>query len=302
MSAGQQSDSREQRAAEPLILRRVAEHLDRPLTPQTVKLASGAKVQVDGVAGDMSAFVEIFARHGALKGGQQKKVSHDALKNDRLGLGVRTSGSGTYYFTRDPNGTPIGERLPDGTTDYYTLDHLGSVTALTSPTGTVHNTYTYDPYGRQEATTGTISNYLRYTAALDISDTGNLYHLGARYYDPNQGRFTQIDPLEQVANLGEANRYLYVGANPINATDPSGLCFVLHCSTYHSISNFGHRLQTSTRLATGCIAGAELGGAIGTAALSPEIGAPIGCATGLAAAAFGGNLGRPELSQPYPSR
>lgn len=85
MSAGQQSDSREQRAAEPLILQRVAEHLGRPLKPQTVKLASGAKVQVDGVAEDMSAFVEIFARHGALKGGQQKKVSHDALKLITLG-------------------------------------------------------------------------------------------------------------------------------------------------------------------------------------------------------------------------
>jgi hypothetical protein len=39
-----------------------------------------ASVNVDGVDADRSVFVEIFARQGALKGGQIGKVARDALK------------------------------------------------------------------------------------------------------------------------------------------------------------------------------------------------------------------------------
>jgi len=44
--------------------------------------------------------------------------------------------------------------------------------------------------------------------------------LGARYYNPTTGRFTQPDPSGQ-----EANNYAYAGGDPINHTDPSGLGF-----------------------------------------------------------------------------
>ncbi|WP_373559793.1 RHS repeat-associated core domain-containing protein [Streptomyces sp. TLI_55] len=42
--------------------------------------------------------------------------------------------------------------------------------------------------------------------------------MGARYYDPQLGRFTQPDPSGQ-----ETNPYLYTGGDPINRTDPNGL-------------------------------------------------------------------------------
>jgi hypothetical protein len=74
------SDSSVQQAAESLIRKQVAEYVGKPLTPMSVKLGTGAPVQVDGVAADESVFVEIFAHHGALKGGQRHKVATDALK------------------------------------------------------------------------------------------------------------------------------------------------------------------------------------------------------------------------------
>lgn len=45
--------------------------------------------------------------------------------------------------------------------------------------------------------------------------------MGARYYQPELGRWTQPDPSGQ-----EANAYLYVGGNPANFVDPSGLSFL----------------------------------------------------------------------------
>lgn len=45
-----------------------------------------------------------------------------------------------------------------------------------------------------------------------------LYKMGARYYQPELGRWTQQDP-----SGAEANVYLYVGGNPVNFVDPSGV-------------------------------------------------------------------------------
>src|SRR4051812_30215059 len=80
-----QSDSSEQQAAEELIRSQVAAHLGKELRSATLYLERGAAVQVDGAAADESAFVEIFARQGALKGGQRHKVATDALKLITLG-------------------------------------------------------------------------------------------------------------------------------------------------------------------------------------------------------------------------
>lgn len=44
------------------------------------------------------------------------------------------------------------------------------------------------------------------------------YELGARYYDANLGRFTQMDP-----SCPEPNACFYAKSNPINAIDPTGL-------------------------------------------------------------------------------
>jgi len=43
--------------------------------------------------------------------------------------------------------------------------------------------------------------------------------LGARYYNPTTGRFTQPDPAALIGG------YAYAGDNPANATDPTGLNF-----------------------------------------------------------------------------
>ncbi len=50
---------------------------------------------------------------------------------------------------------------------------------------------------------------------------GGLYTMGARYYQPELGRWTQPDLSGQ-----EANAYLYAGGHPANSIDPTGLSFL----------------------------------------------------------------------------
>jgi RHS repeat-associated protein len=113
---------------------------------------------------------------------------------------------------------PLAE-LRSGTTSYYQADGLGSVTSLTNGAGALANTYTYDSFGKQTASTGTLTNPFRYTARELDAET-NLYYYRARYYDPGAGRFTSEDSLREV--VGGLNFYAYVLNNPARFIDPIG--------------------------------------------------------------------------------
>ena len=95
---------------------------------------------------------------------------------------------------------------------------LGSTTALTDDTGAVTDTYEYDVFGNIRAQTGSSANEFTYTG--EQVDSADLQYLRARYYDPAVGRFLSQDPLPLL------QRYPYVGNNPANLVDPSGLCGV----------------------------------------------------------------------------
>ena len=60
-------------------------------------------------------------------------------------------------------------------------------------------------------------NHYRY--ATGYTDPTGLIKMGARYYNPTTGHFTQPDPSGQ-----EANRYAYASNNPTTHNDPTGLC------------------------------------------------------------------------------
>jgi len=67
-----------------------------------------------------------------------------------------------------------------------------------------------------------------FTAKKYDPETG-LYFYRARYYDPTQGRFLTKDPIGFAG--GDVNLYAYVGNNPVNWVDPSGLLCVYSQST-----------------------------------------------------------------------
>jgi RHS repeat-associated protein len=110
----------------------------------------------------------------------------------------------------------VGQRQPK--VFYYEADGLGSITSLTDPTGAVAATYTYDSFGFLTASTGSATNWFRYTARQFDSSTA-LYYNRARYYDPTIGRFLSEDP---IGFDGGVNKYAYARTNPTNLADPSG--------------------------------------------------------------------------------
>ncbi len=101
------------------------------------------------------------------------------------------------------------------------IDGLGSTTGLADGTGAVTDTYTYDVYGAVRTHTGTSGNEFTYTG--EQVDATGLQYLRARYYDAATGRFASRDPLPL------AQRYAYVGGNPVNLVDPTGLCHIIPC-------------------------------------------------------------------------
>jgi len=95
---------------------------------------------------------------------------------------------------------------------------LGSTRLVTDSSGSNQATYTYDVYGNLAASTGTVTNPLRFAGQYRDGES-SLYYLRARYYDPATAQFISRDP----AVVTTREPYAYVGDNPLNATDPAGL-------------------------------------------------------------------------------
>lgn len=146
---------------------------------------------------------------------------------DLMGQSQRADSSGTVYDLRDNAGQLISERTPHGT--YYVIpDALQSTIGLTDSGANLVGNWTYDPWGNVISQTGTVTTPFLFAGAYFDSSTG-LYKMGARYYDPSVGRWTQLDPVFGVlTNPQSLNRFLYVSNDPIRSSDRSGY----FCWTY----------------------------------------------------------------------
>jgi len=148
-----------------------------------------------------------------------RSTSSTRYLSSPLGLMGENLGGPSRTFDRTPDGEAVGVRLSAGSRYYYAKDKLGSVVGQFDKTGAYLGGYAYSPYGEQRAISAgspMTNNNLRYIGGYLDSASG-LYKLGARYYDPSMGRFTQYDPSGQ-----EAHPYGYAGCNPVSAKDPTG--------------------------------------------------------------------------------
>ena len=120
-------------------------------------------------------------------------------------------------------GFPVLEEEQPYKITYYHSDHLGSSVAKTDSDGGVVWSSDYAPFGQPfDEIADDAQNKRKYNDKELDEDTG-LYYYGARYYDPDMGRFTNPDIVPgNPADPQSLNRYAYVKNNPMKYIDPTG--------------------------------------------------------------------------------
>jgi RHS repeat-associated protein len=127
------------------------------------------------------------------------------------------------YF-RSENGR-IRKTASGYTPEYHLTDHLGNVRVAFEPNGSGGLTRTeeqhYYPFGMELpglSYDGGVDNEYRYNGKEhDKEHELHWYHYGARFYDPQLGRWHAPDPADEYYSP-----YIFVGNMVVNAIDPNG--------------------------------------------------------------------------------
>ncbi|MGJ4947364.1 RHS repeat-associated core domain-containing protein [Bradyrhizobium sp. HKCCYLS20291] len=160
--------------------------------------------------------------------------------------------------------------MPTGpsTATLFRRDHKGSITRLYQG-GAVTAINDFAPYGRLQIRKGAESANPTFEGKSWSSASG-LYRFGARYYDPNTGRFLTPDSQlggQSLARQDVWNRFAFELNEPINHIDPSG----------HSVwDDFAGFFLGVVEIWSGIALGVELGGLAGSVAAGALISAGTG--------------------------
>ncbi|MGW9498903.1 RHS repeat-associated core domain-containing protein [Streptomyces prasinus] len=216
-------------------------------------------------------------QYGSTDQSERIKLGDTVFHNGPLGLAAKTTAGVDMGFNREPGGT-LNSMTTGGKTYYYLTDAIGSVVALADGDGNKVNTYAYSPRGVRILAQSSEPVAQPYRFAGGYQDPTGLYHLRARYYDANIGRFTQPDPSGQ-----EQNPYLYAEGDPVNRIDPTGTLsfggFLEGLGKSSDLLNTGYAaLQGDTRAAWASVAGWAVGTVAGLACGALTAGTGVGAA------------------------
>ena len=173
--------------------------------------------------------------------------------------------SGTFVYESHSAGNPLtlsfmstgnGRLKVESSTvheEYFIKDHLGN-TRLTLKSTPAAQSFTYQQQNHYYAFGLTIedlsssispesSNRITYNGKEFDKDL-NWYHYGARFYDPQLGRWWSVDPMSEFYSP-----YNYVGNDPIHFIDPDGMCSDGTCPFCEEQGNLQNPKSTFSDLA-----------------------------------------------------
>ena len=133
-------------------------------------------------------------------------------------------------------------------------DHEQTIRSVIDNTGRIRIYRRYDSYGQitqefkydasgniiPDTHAEAVDELFAYTGRQLDKDTGNQKH-GQRWYDPPTGGWLSEDP--SGFNAGDMNLYRYVGNNPVNYVDPSGLDWSGFSSFMPGFQDYGSTSQ-----------------------------------------------------------
>ena len=210
-----------------------------------------------------------------------------------------------YGYGLGPDGVLNQMNVAGATRETMVPDIQGSVIATLDAASGRLSKAAYLAFG-ENATS--YSGTFRYTGQRIDPETGGspaqpsgLYDDRARIYSPGWGRFLQADPVGYAAGV---NLYAYVGNDPLNATDPQGLCYpactVAGGAIIGGVVGGGYYLFTAphpsfagflANTAAGAVVGGTAGSGAGIAVLL-GVGAGSNAVAQVVTAAADNNLGR----------
>ena len=259
----------------------------------TTKDAQGKKFTYDGE--NKQTKVETVDGNGKVTGTVGEYVYDGDGK--RVKKYLPSSGE-TTIFVYDASGKMVAEYSttvePSATArvSYLTTDQLGSPRMTTDRDGKVFSRRDFMPFGEEitQAITGQRNVNLHYgddglrqkfTSYERDTETEDDF-AQARYYNSKLGRFTSVDPTmasADIINPQTFNRYVYVGNNPVNITDPTGEIWGINGNTIRWFAD------NDAMKAEGFVASSIFVGSIGNQlyALNPNYNIAVPVATGEAA-------------------
>lgn len=161
--------------------------------------------------------------------GQGRRTDKNGIKYYYDSNGRLLQQSDGFQFFYDATGL-LGFRY--GNYYVYRKDLQGNIIGIIDINGEIVVNYTYDAWGNHKITdkdgnevTGGIGvlNPFRYRSYYYDTETG-LYYLQTRYYDPEIGRFINMDGIDYAdpETINGLNLYAYCGNNPVMNIDPEG--------------------------------------------------------------------------------